>query len=175
MESTKHNKTLKRPVTELVQEPTTNTNTVVTEQAGGEHLRNLLDTSAKEAFARPWHRLERGLRLNRLRMYGEEMAPQCSFTADEKMRFFAFLSNALDRKLLNTHKIVDYDMDAQKIKSIRGLEVRRISDGTIKWGFTRIKKVDGTRRKRATSASGTAGVQITDKLEEVANPVPKLA
>jgi hypothetical protein len=108
-------------------------------------------------------------------MYGEEMAPQCSFTADEKMRFFAFLSNALDRKLLNTHKIVDYDMDAQKIKSIRGLEVRRISDGTIKWGFTRIKKVDGTRRKRATSASGTAGVQITDKLEEVANPVPKLA
>ena len=170
MESTKHNKTLKRPATEL--EPATNT--VVTEQAGGDHLRNLLDTSAKEAFARPWHRLERGLRLNRLRMYGEEMAPQCSFTADEKSRFFAFLSNALDRKLLNTHKIVDYDLDAQKIKSIRGLEVRRISDGTIKWGFTRVKKVDGTRRRRATSASEIPASK-SDKLEEAGTPTPKLA
>lgn len=171
MESTKHNKTLKRPATEL--EPATNT--VVTEQTG-DHLRNLLDTSAKEAFARPWHRLERGLRLNRLRMYGEEMAPQCSFTADEKSRFFAFLSNALDRKLLNTHKIVDYDLDAQKIKSIRGLEVRRISDGTVKWGFTRVKKVDGTRRRRATSVSG-AGLPapITDKLEEAGTASTKLA
>ena len=168
MESTKHNKTLKRPATE----PEPSTNTVVTEQVGGDHLRNLLDTSAKEAFARPWHRLERGLRLNRLRMYGEEMAPQCSFTADEKSRFFAFLSNALDRKLLNTHKIVDYDLDAQKIKSIRGLEVRRISDGTIKWGFTRIKKADGTRRKRATSV-GTA--VETDKLEEAATNTSKVA
>uniref|UniRef100_A0A6C0DJH2 Uncharacterized protein n=1 Tax=viral metagenome TaxID=1070528 RepID=A0A6C0DJH2_9ZZZZ len=173
MESTKHNKTLKRPITELATEPSTNT--VVTEQAGGDHLRNLLDTSAKEAFARPWHRLERGLRLNRLRMYGEEMAPQCSFTADEKSRFFAFLSNALDRKLLNTHKIVDYDLDAQKIKSIRGLEVRRISDGTIKWGFTRVKKADGTRRRRATSVGGSVTVPQSDKLEEVVPPVTKLA
>jgi len=169
----KHNRTLKRPIVE----PEPATNTVVTEQAGGDHLRNLLDTSAKEAFARPWHRLERGLRLNRLRMYGEEMAPQCSFTADEKLRFFAFLSNALDRKLLNTHKIVDYDVDAQKIKSIRGLEVRRISDGTIKWGFTRVKKVDGTRRKRATSVGGAGvpGTGITDKLEEATPVVGKLA
>jgi hypothetical protein len=110
-------------------------------------------------------------------MYGEEMAPQCSFTADEKVRFFAFLSNALDRKLLNTHKIVDYDMDAQKIKSIRGLEVRRISDGTVKWGFTRVKKVDGTRRKRATSVGGAGvpGTGITDKLEEAVPPLAKLA
>lgn len=166
MESTKHNKTLKRPATE----PESATNTVVTEQTG-DHLRNLLDTSAKEAFARPWHRLERGLRLNRLRMYGEEMAPQCSFTADEKSRFFAFLSNALDRKLLNTHKIVDYDLDAQKIKSIRGLEVRRISDGTVKWGFTRVKKADGTRRRRATSAAAPQ----SDKLEETDASNPKVA
>jgi hypothetical protein len=104
-------------------------------------------------------------------MYGEEMAPQCSFTADEKSRFFAFLSNALDRKLLNTHKIVDYDLDAQKIKSIRGLEVRRISDGTVKWGFTRVKKADGTRRRRATSAAAPQ----SDKLEETDASNPKVA
>ena len=46
-------------------------------------FRNLLDESARDAFRRPWHRLERGLRLNRLRMFVEEMSPQCSFTAAE--------------------------------------------------------------------------------------------
>ena len=45
-----------------------------------DHFRNLLDESARDAFTRPWHRLERGLRLNRLRMYVEQMSPQCSFT-----------------------------------------------------------------------------------------------
>jgi len=143
----KHNRTVKRPVeTDPVHESDPVTNQVIV-PTQAKQLNNLLDDSARDAFRRQWHRLERGLRLNRLRMYVEEMSSQCSFTLDEKTRFFAFLSNALDRKLLNTHKIVDYDMDTQKIKLIRGLEVRRISDGTCKWGFTRVKK-DGTRRKK---------------------------
>lgn len=111
-------------------------------------FRNLLDESAREAFRRPWHRLERGLRLNRLRMYVEEMSAQCSFTGEEKNRFFIFLQNALDRKLLNTHKIVEYLPEIQKIKSIKGLEVRRTPNGEAKWGFVRSKKTDGTRRAR---------------------------
>jgi hypothetical protein len=80
----------------------------------------------------------------------EEMSAQCSFVSEEKERFFAFLQNALDRKLLNTHKIVEYLPELQKIKSIRGLEVRRTPTGEAKWGFVRAKKVDGTRRKKAT-------------------------
>jgi hypothetical protein len=74
------------------------------------------------------------------------MSAQCSFTIDEKNRFFAFLQNALDRKLLNTHKIVEYLPELQKIKSIKGLEVRRTPNGEAKWGFVRVKKADGTRR-----------------------------
>ena len=143
----KHNKTIKRPVETASDHQEVATNQVIVGSQQGEQFRNLLDDSARDAFRRQWHRLERGLRLNRLRMYVEETSSQCSFTLDEKTRFFAFLSNALDRKLLNTHKIVEYDMDTQKIKLIRGLEVRRISDGTCKWGFTRVKK-DGTRRKK---------------------------
>ncbi len=121
-------------------------------------FRNLLDESARDAFRRPWHRLERGLRLNRLRMYVEEMAPQCSFTAAEKEAFFKFLAGALDRKLLNTHKIVDYVAELQKIKTIHGLEVRRMPDGTCRWGF--VKKKEGTRRaprKMGTGAGATDG------------------
>jgi hypothetical protein len=134
------NKTLKKPVEPKVEEETP------TVDQSSDPFRNLLDESAREAFRRPWHRLERGLRLNRLRMYVEEMSAQCSFTIDEKNRFFVFLQNALDRKLLNTHKIVEYLPELQKIKSIKGLEVRRTPNGEAKWGFVRVKKADGTRR-----------------------------
>ena len=155
------NKTLKRPSSASTEETPV---TTATEQDTPDPFRNLLDESAREAFRRPWHRLERGLRLNRLRMYVEEMSAQCSFNVEEKNRFFAFLQNALDRKLLNTHKIVEYLPEIQKIKSIKGLEVRRLQTGEAKWGFVRAKKADGTRRIRKPA---------TEKVEEVATPTPK--
>jgi hypothetical protein len=128
-----------------------------------ETFKNLLDESAKEAYARPWHRLERGLRLNRLRLYVEEVGPQCSFTKEEKDGFFLFLQKALDKKLLNTNKVVNYEPERQKIMCIRGLEVRRVPDGTAKWGFTIKKtKADVTRRKLKTDTIST-----TDKIESI--------
>ena len=153
MEINRH-KTMKRPVSAEAAP-----DAEVATEAQPDPFRNLLDESARDAFRRPWHRLERGLRLNRLRMYVEEMSAQCSFTTEEKGKFFIFLQNALDRKLLNTHKIVEYLPELQKIKSIRGLEVRRSPQGEAKWGFIRAKKVDGTRRKK-----------VTDKVEEQEAP-----
>jgi hypothetical protein len=149
-----HNKTLKRsqvdtePTNQVVNPPQVPT----APPSSADQFRNLLDESARDAFMRPWHRLERGLRLNRLRMYVEQMAPQCSFTAEEKANFFGFLQRALDRKLLNTHKIVNYIPEKQLIESIRGLEVRRAPDGTAKWGFSvkKTKEATGTRKKRKT-------------------------
>ena len=102
-------------------------------------------------------------------MYVEEVGPQCSFTKEEKESFFAFLHRALDRKLLNTHKIVNYEPERQKIMCIRGLEVRRMPDGTAKWGFSVKKtKADTTRRKPRSDAVGGAGAPPaapTDKIE----------
>jgi hypothetical protein len=137
-----HNKTVRARAT-------SGEHATATEAPVADHFRNLLDESARDAFTRPWHRLERGLRLNRLRMYVEQMAPQCSFTNEEKLAFFGFLQRALDRKLLNTHKVVNYLPEEQRIESIRGLEVRRSADGQARWGFT-VKKTPetGTRRKK---------------------------
>ena len=152
-----HNKTLKRSqvdteLTNQVVNPSQVSISTITTPSAADQFRNLLDESARDAFMRPWHRLERGLRLNRLRMYVEQMAPQCSFTAEEKANFFGFLQRALDRKLLNTHKIVNYVPEKQLIESIRGLEVRRAPDGTAKWGFSvkKAKEATGTRKKRKT-------------------------
>jgi hypothetical protein len=95
-------------------------------------------------------------------MYVEEVSAQCSFVQEEKERFFVFLQNALDRKLLNTHKIVEYLPELQKIKTIKGLEVRRSPTGEAKWGFVRVKKADGTRRVKRTAQTTAA----QEKLDE---------
>jgi len=98
-------------------------------------------------------------------MYVEEVCAQCSFTLPEKKAFFTFLQNALDRRLLNTHKIVEYIPDLQKIKSIKGLEVKRTAAGEAKWGFVRSKKTE-TRRVRRVAGEDEPPAPSTTKNED---------
>ena len=92
----------------------------------------MLDGGVQTAYARQWHRIERGLRLNRLRLYIDEIAPMHTMTDADKESVFLFLQKALDKKLLNTLKVVDYDKDKQKINSIKGFELKRTADGVLK-------------------------------------------
>jgi hypothetical protein len=119
--------------------------------ATDETFKILLEDSAREAYMRPWHRIERGLRLNRLRIFVEDVAPQYSMTREEKDNFFIYLQKALDKKLLNTLKVVLYNQETQRITTIKGLELSRLADGNMKWAFTTKKpRVEGvgTRKKR---------------------------
>jgi hypothetical protein len=112
-------------------------------------LKGLLEDSAREAYSRPWHRIERGLRLNRLRIFVEEVAPQFEMTKDEREGFFIFLQKSLDKKLLNTLKVVIYDQEKQRITQIRGLEIKRNQEEVLKWGFSvKKQRTDATRKKR---------------------------
>jgi hypothetical protein len=112
-------------------------------------LKGLLEDSAREAYSRPWHRIERGLRLNRLRIFVEEVAPQFGMTKEEREGFFIFLQKSLDKKLLNTLKVVIYDQEKQRITQIRGLEIKRNQEGVLKWGFSvKKQRTEATRKKR---------------------------
>lgn len=111
-------------------------------------FRDLLEAGAQEAYVRPWHRLERGLRLNRLRIFLEEVGSQFELTKEEKEAGFLFLQKSLDKKLLNTLKIVQYDQVTQRIQTIRGLDIQRTPEGIVKWGFSVKKRPDSTRKKK---------------------------
>jgi len=130
-----------------------------------ETFKALMEDSAREAYSRPWHRIERGLRLNRLRIFVEELTPQYTMTKEERDAFFLFLQKSLDKKLLNTLKVVIYDQDKQRITAIRGLEIKRTEEGVLKWGFQVKKpKVEGTRKKKREEV---ASVEVKDtKIEE---------
>jgi hypothetical protein len=152
MEPPRHNKTHKKTTNEPQNE-------IVEPDSS---FKNLLEDSAREAYSRPWHRIERGLRLNRLRIFVEEIAPQFEMLSPEKENFFIFLQKALDKKLLNTLKVVNYDQEKQRIITIRGLEIKRNPEGVLKWGFSvKKQRSDGTRKKRRDDIP-----QITTQLSE---------
>lgn len=122
----------------------------------------ILEEGAKEAYSRPWHKLERGLRLNRIRLWVNENFAvnhqgDSLFSHQELEHIFNYLSNAIDNKLLNTSKIVEYDVIKQRIVSIKNFDVRRQTDGTIRCGFLK-KKNETTRvssKSHTTPSTGT--------------------
>lgn len=134
---------------------------------------NLLEDSAREAYTRPWHRIERGLRLNRLRIFVEDISSQYDMTKEEKDGLFLFLQKALDKKLLNTLKVVNYDQETQRITAIKGLDMKRAENpngvndgisplGVLKWGFSakKPKTIETRKRKKEEVPSVSTNVVI---------------
>lgn len=103
-----------------------------------------LDANADNAFKRPWHRLERGLRLNRLRKFAEEEATR--FSGDQT-QLFQVLSKALDRKLLNSKSVVNYDAEQEKILEIKGLTMHKQASGTVIFQLSERKTGATVKRK----------------------------
>jgi hypothetical protein len=90
-------------------------------------LTNTLDffqaESTATSLAKPWLRLERGLRLQKFRSYAESYP---GLTTDEQKDLYNFLLKANDNKQLNTKQQVAYENGS--IQSIRGLKVIRTGD-----------------------------------------------
>jgi len=108
-----------------------------------------LVTNAEDAFTRPWHRLERGRRLNRIRKFVEEEALRFQFTEADQLAMFQMLEKSLDKKQLNSKSIVTYDTEQQKILEIKGLVFHKQADGSIVFQITERKSNTVRRSKQA--------------------------
>ena len=107
-----------------------------------------LSTNADNAFTRPWHRLERGLRINRIRKYVTDETKKSNFTDVEQQRMFDTLSKALDKKQLNSKSVVNYDPEKQEILEIKGFSYHRSADGSMQFMYSE-RKTGTLRRKVA--------------------------
>lgn len=112
-------------------------------------LMNFLQKETDSAFKRPWHRLERGLRMNRLRLFSEEEAKRQHLSEQEKNNLFILLNKSLEKKLLNSKTAVVYDMDEEKIKEIKGLVTHRNSAGETLFQLLDRKNAVTFRRRPA--------------------------
>ncbi len=89
---------------------------------------------------KPWLRLERGIRLQKLRSFAEEYP---GLSDEEKENLNRVLVKANDAKLLNTKQQIQYEEG--KVLAIKGLRMTRIGDtpATFKIDVTRPTKKKG--------------------------------
>ncbi len=84
-------------------------------------LVKFLDQDAGGAYKRQWHRLERGLRLNRLRQFSVEEAQRLNLSDVEKQNLYQLLAKSLEKKLLNSKTSVIYDLEKEKLLKLKVL------------------------------------------------------
>jgi hypothetical protein len=112
-------------------------------------LQKLIDAEAGTAFKRDWHRLERGLRLNRLRAFTDDLAEKRGLKDSEKTALLALLSKALDdkKKLLNSKTAVEYDKETEMIKEIKPLGMHVSATGEVLFQLLEKRNAVTFRRK----------------------------
>ena len=109
----------------------------------------ILNKDAENSLKRPWHKLERGLRIGRLRDYVTRETDRLHLNAEDADSLFKLLLKALDRKLLNSKAAVTYDGDTQQITEVKGLVSHTAANGTTKYQILE-KKTAATQKKRST-------------------------
>jgi len=122
-------------------------------------LETFLNLNAADAYKRQWHRLERGLRLNRIRKFVDSEKARLNLS-DEDMEYLKQrLEKALDKKQLNSKTCVVYDPEKEEIQEIKGLVYHKTADGRIlsniidkKNSVTFRKKAVASQQKAAASA-----------------------
>ena len=107
----------------------------------------MLSTDAGNALKRPWHKLERGLRIGRLREYVARETEKMHLNPEDADFLFKLLSKGLDRKMLSSKAAVLYDHDTEKILEIKGLVAHSTADGRTKYQLLE-KKIVTTQKKR---------------------------
>jgi hypothetical protein len=116
-------------------------------------LEQMLTAEADTAYRKAWHRLERGLRLNRLRAFSENLANLRGLKPSEQQNLLTLLTKALDKKLLNSKTAVVYDAEKEEITEIKPLVMHQNSAGEVLFQILERRNAV-TFRKRPSSAEG---------------------
>ena len=125
-----------------------------------EQFLKFLASNSDDTFTRPWHKLEAGVRKNRIRKFVEDEALRFNFTELDQACMFQVLLKALDKKQLNSKSIVTYDTEQQKILEIKGFVFHKQADGKMAFQFAE-RKVGPMRKK----------VQVQEKpVEQIPEP-----
>ncbi len=121
-----------------------------------ESIQKIIQREAENAYKKPWHRLERGLRLNRLRAFAEDMAEKRGLKEGERNNLLTLLTKALDKKLLNSKTAVEYDPETEAIKEIKPLVMHQTATGEVLFQLLEKRNAVTFRKKTAGGPGGQA-------------------
>ena len=117
-------------------------------------LEQMLSAEANTAYKKPWHRLERGLRLNRLRAFVGDLGDARGLKESEQHTLLTLLTKALDKKQLNSKTSVIYDAEKEEIMEIKPLVMHSNAQGEMVFQILE-RRAAVTFRKRPSSAEAT--------------------
>lgn len=113
---------------------------------------SFLNQEADDAYKRPWHKLERGLRMNRIKKFVDDETTRLNLTERSKMALLSTLLKAFEKKILNSKSAVIYDQDEQCIKEIKGLVMHRNAEGEVLFQLLEKRNAVTFRKKSAAVA-----------------------
>lgn len=102
---------------------------------------------ASVLLTKPWLRLERGFRLQKIRAFTDAYP---SLSPEEKSGLYQFLVRANDAKQLNTKAQIQYENGV--IQAVKGLKIIRTGDPSVPAVF-KIEPVRQTKRNTNTAAT----------------------
>ncbi len=118
---------------------------------------SFLNEEANNAFKRPWHKLEKGLRMNRLRKFSEDEGTRLSLSEAEKTTLLSLLLKAFNKNALNSKSAVIYDPEEESIKEIKGLVMHRNADGRVLFQILEKRNAVTFRKKNTQTAQSAQG------------------
>lgn len=105
-------------------------------------MTDLFTTEAAHfSLTKPWLRLDRGMRMQKLRIFADNY--EGLLASEDKDNLYKFLIKVNDTKLLNTKQQINYDNGA--VQSIKGLKIIRTGDPTEPATF-KIEALRATKR-----------------------------
>jgi hypothetical protein len=118
-----------------------------------------LNRDVETALQKPWHKLDRGLRIGRLRDFVQRETHRLSLSPEDSENLFKLLLRALDKKLLNSKAAVTYEPEKEAITEIKGLVAHTTAAGTTK--FTFVEKKTSTTVRRRPSLNKAKEVEVS--------------
>ena len=125
-----------------------------TDYSTNQSLELMLNTEAGTAYKKPWHRLERGLRLNRIRNFTESFASTRGLKPTEQAALLQLLTKALDKKVLNSKTAVVYDLEKEEITEIKPLVMHQNSAGEALFQIMERRNAVTFRKRSSTPGGG---------------------
>jgi hypothetical protein len=147
--SSVRNKTLRKDAGDESHDYSTNSN-----------LESMLENEAGNAYKKPWHRLERGLRLNRLRNFSENLATARGLKPAETVSLIQLLTKTLDNKLLNSKTSIVYDIEKEEITEIKPLVMHTNANGDCLFQIIQPRKALTFRKQRPSDGSGVKNEEL---------------
>ena len=128
----------------------------------------MLNVDAENSLKRPWHKLERGLRIGRLREYVNREIERVKLSSDDADILFKLLNRSLDKKILNSKASVTYDQDLQQITEIKGLVSHTGASGSTKYQILD-KKPAATQKRRPSLAPKENLNEVSSEIKNEGN------